>query len=85
MERTPLAVPSLFLLLPDPGRGDVKPAQLTGLREGKASAIYLQTGWPNIAYQAPCYFLRKTKNPCNQQHKVQRLALERCWLFSWTC
>ena len=41
MERTLLAFPSLCLLLPGPGRGDVKPVQLTGLREGKAAGIYL--------------------------------------------
>lgn len=41
MERTSLTVPSLCLLLPGPGRGDVKPAQLSGPREEKAAAIYL--------------------------------------------
>lgn len=41
MERTPLAIHSLCLLLPGPGRGDVKPAQFAGLRKKKAAGICL--------------------------------------------
>lgn len=34
-----------------------------------------QTGWSEVAPQAPCYFLRRTKAVCSQQHKVQWSAL----------
>lgn len=67
MERTPLVVPSFCLLLPGPGRGDVKPAQLAGLRKGKAAGTRLlgsrQAGLAPRPRQ-PAVFLRKTKKKC---------------------
>lgn len=66
----------LCLLLPGPGKGDVKPAHLAGLKEGKAAGIYLlgnrQAGLI-LHPRHPGYFLRKTSNAHSQQRKVQAI------------
>lgn len=44
-----------------------------------------QTGLPDTAPEAPCYFLRKVKNECSRQLKEQQLPLEHCWWLPQGC